>query len=229
MSKLIRTLMGLGIAAGLAGGTGFIVFAENVRTLVPDEKLQADAIVVLTGDEERIATGVRLMVEGRGRRLLISGVYPTTRMPTEVKRRIDGADAKRRELVRCCIDIGHEAMNTSGNAEEAREWVSSNGFRSLVLVTSGYHMLRGRTEFQRVMPDIVLIDYPVGPSRNLRLDTWWRHWPTARLLAGEYIKFLGAYARLAVWRTIGLSEGPTRPLPRPGDLPSASANSGSGQ
>jgi uncharacterized SAM-binding protein YcdF (DUF218 family) len=229
MAKRTRTMLGLGIAAVLAGGAGFVAFAHTVRSLTPDEHARADAIVVLTGDEARIATGVRLMVEGRGQRLLISGVHPTTRMPTELNRRIDGADAKRRALIRCCIDIGHEALNTSGNADEARRWVRSNGFRSLIVVTSSYHMMRSRTEFIRVMPDIVLTDYPVGPSRNLQLATWWQHWPTTRLLLGEYVKLLGATARHAVWRLLALAERQPAASRSPDNLPSASAKSGSGQ
>ncbi|MGE0765333.1 MAG: YdcF family protein [Hyphomicrobiaceae bacterium] len=226
MAKLIRTVTGLGLIGIVAGGLGFAMFADTVRKLAPSDDPRADAIVVLTGDEERIATGMRLMVEGRAQRLLISGVHPTTRMPTELRRRIRGADDERRALVGCCVDIGHEALNTSGNAEEARRWLRTNGFRSVIVVTSGYHMMRSRAEFARAMPDIDVVSYPVRASRNLQLDAWWRHWPTARLLMAEYVKFLGASARLAVWRVLALHDHePRSPLP-PGSLPSASANSG---
>ncbi|MEZ5818003.1 MAG: YdcF family protein [Hyphomicrobiaceae bacterium] len=229
MAKLVRTMLGLGLVGIVAGGMGFLAFASTVSGLAPAEDPRADAIVVLTGDEDRIATGVRLMVEGRAQRLLISGVHPTTRVPTELKRRIHGADAKRQALVRCCVDIGHEATNTSGNAAEARRWALSNGFHSLIVVTSSYHMLRSRTEFSRVMPDIELVSYPVRTSRNLNLEAWWRHWPTGRLLAGEYIKFLGSSARYALSRLVAANGAPEhRNLP-PGSLPSAAVNPGSGQ
>ncbi|MGD9803005.1 MAG: YdcF family protein [Hyphomicrobiaceae bacterium] len=223
----IRTWIGLGLVSMLAGGLGFVAFADTVRNLSPSDDPRADAIVVLTGDEDRIATGVRLMVEGRAQRLLISGVHPTTRMPTELNRRIDGADSARRAVVKCCVDIGHDALNTSGNAEEAHRWVRSNGFRSVIVVTSGYHMMRSRAEFARAMPDIEVVSYPVRTGRNLQLDVWWQHWPTARLLMSEYVKFLGASARLAIWRVLALREdAPHSPMP-PGSIPSASASSGS--
>ena len=224
MAKLIRSVIALAIVGSLAGGAGFWAFAENIRSLSPTPDPRADAIVVLTGDEERITSGVRLMVEGRAQRLLISGVHPTTRMPTELKRRIRGKDATREALVRCCVDIGHEAMNTSGNADEADRWARSNGFRSLIVVTSSYHMLRSQVEFARVMPDIHLVAHPVRVGRNLQLESWWRHWPTARLLIGEYVKFLGSSARLSVARLVTPApQSPRAPLP-PGSLPSASAN-----
>jgi uncharacterized SAM-binding protein YcdF (DUF218 family) len=218
--------MGLGLVGILAGGAGFVAFADMVRRLEPTPDPRADAIVVLTGDEDRIATGVRLMVEGRAHRLLISGVHPTTRMPTELKRRIDGADAARRNVVRCCVDIGHEALNTSGNAEEARRWVRANRFKSVIVVTSGYHMMRSRAEFARILPEIEVVSYPVRTGRNLQLDTWWQHWPTARLLMAEYVKFLGAFTRLAVWRVLSLRQDEPHPTLPPGSLPSASASSG---
>ena len=224
MSKLLRSLMVLALVGFVAGSAGFFAFAEAVRKLAPTADARADAIVVLTGDEERIATGVRLMVEGRGRRLLISGVHPTTRVPTELKRRIEGSDTAREALVRCCVDIGHHALNTSGNADEALHWANAHGFGSLIVVTSGYHMLRSLAEFGRAMPSTRLLIYPVTTSRNLRLDAWWRHWPTARLLAGEYVKLLGATARLAVARVLVPHHSGPPGTPPPVGLPSASAS-----
>jgi len=224
MAKLIRSVIALGMLGSSAGTAGFWAFAETVHKLSPALDPRADAIVVLTGDEERITAGVRLMAEGRAQRLLISGVNPTTRMPTELKRPVDGSDTTRDALVRCCIDIGHAAMNTSGNADETRQWVRSNGFRSLIMVTSSYHMLRSRAEFARVMPDIQLVSHPVRAGRNLQLESWWRHWPTARLLLGEYVKFLGSSARFSVARLVKPAPEPSRHVLPPGSLPSASAN-----
>ncbi len=224
MPKLIRSVIALGIIGSLAGAAGFWAFSDAVRNLAAPPDSRADAIVVLTGDEERITTGVRLMAEGRAQRLLISGVHPTTRIPTELKRPIQGSDSTREELLRCCIDIGHAAMNTSGNADEARQWVRSNGFRSLIVVTSSYHMLRSRAEFARAMPNIRLVSHPVRAGRNLQLENWWRHWPTARLLLGEYVKFLGSSARFSVARLVTPAPEPSRPALPAGSLPSAAAN-----
>jgi uncharacterized SAM-binding protein YcdF (DUF218 family) len=227
--KLIRLLIALGLAGVLVGVAGFLVFADWVVELVPHPEPRADAIVVLTGDEERIATGVRLLVEGRARRLLISGVHPSTRMPTEMKRRIHGNDATRQALVRCCIDIGHEALNTSGNADEAERWARTNGFRSLIVVTSNYHMPRSQIEFTRAMPDVRLLPHPVAAGRNVQLGEWWRHWPSARVLLAEYVKTLGSGARLAVARLMSHDESPPQGPTPPGSLPSASASARTGQ
>ena len=222
MAKLFRRLTALAVAGVLAGAAGFVAFAEIVRMQAPSKEARADGIVVLTGDEERISTGVRLMVEGRARRLLITGVHPGTRVPSELKRRIDGGDTRREAVVKCCVDIGHDATNTSGNADEARQWIDANGFRSVIVVTSGYHMLRSLAEFARALPDTRLEAYPVLTSRALHLERWWGHWPTARLLVGEYFKTLGAGAKLVIART--LTKGEHAAVKPAQGLPSASAN-----
>ncbi|MBS0243750.1 MAG: YdcF family protein, partial [Proteobacteria bacterium] len=80
MTKLVGRIAALAFVGLIAGGGGFFLFAERVRLLTADPEARADGIVVLTGDEERIATGVRLMIEGRGVRMLISGVNPSTRV-----------------------------------------------------------------------------------------------------------------------------------------------------
>lgn len=196
MTRLRRSLLVVCLLGGAAASGGFFVFADMVGRLKPDPAIAADAIVVLTGDEERINTGMRLMESGRGHRLLISGVHPSTRIPTELKQHIKGSAA----LIRCCVDIGREALNTSGNADEARHWAVSRGFASLIVVTSSYHLPRSLAEFQRAMPGMRLVGYPVVSGRQLRLETWWRSRSALRLLAGEYVKFLGAVVRLGFGR-----------------------------
>ncbi len=222
MPRLRRTLLALSVAGSIAGGAGFVAFADAVKRQSPQPRARADAIVVLTGDEQRISTGMQLMLAGRARRMLISGVHSATRMPTELKRHIDGGGIDQEALVKCCIDIGHFALNTSGNADEALQWTRRHGFRSLIVVTSAYHLPRSLIEFSRTMPDVTLLPYPAKTARNHRLETWWRHWPTARLLAGEYVKFLGASARLGLTRLIQEQPPGTSP-PGPEVRPAASA------
>lgn len=219
MGRLLKATFVLGLVAAAASGAGFLTFADGIRRLAPAQHAWADAIVVLTGDEDRIATGMKLMMEGRGRRLLISGVHPATKVPSELKRRIKGRDGEHTALVRCCVDIGHEALNTGGNADETRQWAREHGFGSLILVTSSYHVPRSLVEFERALPAVRLVAHPVPSSRALHLDAWWRHWPTARLLAGEYVKYLGSRARLALSRALPGVEGSSQPVPAGAEPP----------
>ena len=197
--KRRRTLFGLGwprllnfggLLAVLIAALGFIAFASSVPRNEATMAGSADGIVVLTGGASRIVDAVELLVSGRGKRLLISGVNPTT-TPEELTR--VNPDFER--LLDCCIDLGHDAANTIGNAVETGRWVRDRNFRSLIVVTSGWHMPRALIEIENELPDVRLITYPVVSDR-MRDDAWWSDAPTVRLLLIEYIKYIASYLRV---------------------------------
>lgn len=193
---MVWRLMGLMTGAVIAAlAAGFVGFAASVNWPWPASALTADGIVVLTGGDDRITAGLDLIAGHRGRRLLISGVNRTHRSPEELSRRIGEA------LPGCCIDLGYRAMNTIGNADEAREWTARWGFRSIMVVTSDFHMARSLTEFSRAMPGVKLIAHPV-PSRYVR-HPWWSSRVLAQSLAGEYVKFLASTVRFGASWMIG--------------------------
>lgn len=191
-------------AAGLALFAfvgGFVVFASSIGHYSAAAGVQADGIVVLTGGEHRLVEAARLLSEGRGKRLLISGANRLASRE-DLHRKSGLAPA----LFECCVDIGYDALTTSGNALEAKAWASGQRFTRLILVTSSYHMPRSLIELQRAMPDVVLIPFPVV-SGNFRTEQWWLHGATTRLLFSEYVKFLPSAARLGVVKLFGPWEG----------------------
>jgi uncharacterized SAM-binding protein YcdF (DUF218 family) len=210
MAKVLRALIPIAGITAVALTAGFYVFVGRVSSYAAIRGPRAaDGIVVLTGGEDRINAGIGLLAGRLGTRLLISGVHPLNSTPVELGHRIGGNLA----MYKCCVDLGHGALDTAGNAAEARGWVQNWGFRSLIVVTSSYHMPRSLAEFERVMPDVTLIPHPVT-SRHFALESWWRHYPTARLLASEYLKYLTSAARLGLARITGTLDRPT--VARPG-------------
>jgi uncharacterized SAM-binding protein YcdF (DUF218 family) len=189
---------------------GFVMFAVSVMREPERRELAADGIVVLTGGPIRIAEGSRLLAEGRARRLLISGVNPQTRR--EDLMRLSKLD---RRTFDCCVDVGYEALDTIGNAAEARAWAAKHQYTRLVIVTSNYHMPRSLAEMSRRMPAVELLAHPVM-AKSAGRRPWWVQPRVARDLASEYLKFLPAAARLAVsrimgsWRSSALAEAPER-------------------
>jgi uncharacterized SAM-binding protein YcdF (DUF218 family) len=173
---------------------GFLVFASVIARYTPAREARGDGIVVLTGGEHRLIEAARLLGEGRAGRLLISGVNRMT--SREDLQRKSGLNAR---LFECCVDIGYTAHDTSGNAEETKEWARARRFARLVIVTSSYHMPRSLTELGRAMPGVALVPYPVV-SRHLQTEHWWTNAGTARLLFSEYVKFLPSAARYAAAR-----------------------------
>jgi uncharacterized SAM-binding protein YcdF (DUF218 family) len=193
----------LGAALLVALIFGFVLFATTAGRKPPDRIADADGIVVLTGAEHRIAEGMRLLTLGRAKRLLISGVNPKTTRD-EIRRRNGGGE----RLFDCCVDIGYVAQDTVGNADEAMEWARAHGYRSLIVVTSSYHMPRSLAEIARVLPEAELIASPVVP-RNLAEQPWWLSASTMRILFSEYCKYLPAAAKLVAARLVRTLDGGT--------------------
>ena len=163
---------------------GFLRFADSVTTLKPPAEPKADAIVVLTGGYQRIDQAVGLLQKGAGKRLLISGVHPTT-TPRQIRKMTQGSA----DLFSCCVDIGHDAIDTIGNAEETSNWIHANGYRSVIVVTNNYHMPRSLAELSYVDPDIEFIPYPVVNS-DLKTRNWFTDPNAMRVMLAEYVKVL---------------------------------------
>ncbi|HYP11791.1 MAG TPA: YdcF family protein [Xanthobacteraceae bacterium] len=172
----------------LVGGFGYFIWE------LPDQQIEldrnADGIVVLTGGDSRVSDGLALLAAGRAKRLLISGVYTGT-TSSDIARQV--VDYNR--LLTCCVDLDYSAINTLGNAVGTRQWTLKNGFHSLIVVTSAYHMPRALAELSHQLPGVALIPYPVVSDR-LRVEPWWSNGATTKVVLSEYVKYLAAKLRM---------------------------------
>jgi uncharacterized SAM-binding protein YcdF (DUF218 family) len=187
MNRLIRRAILVLFAAYLAG---FAVFVARLP-VVPPRAVRADAIVALTGSDDRLYVAVALLEHGVGQRLLISGVHPSMSKPF-LRPLLHGGPR-----FDCCADLGFVATNTHGNAMEAAGWARMHGFHSLVVVTANYHMPRSLEEFSAAMPDIRLVPYPV--PEIIAAHRWWFDPLALRTLQYEYAKYLGSVALRTVY------------------------------
>jgi len=170
---------------------GFLRYAQTLGELSGQDDAQAtDAIVVPTGGAERIEAGLRLLQAGKAKKMLITGVHKGT--SAEMLQQLRGQYAP--QLFACCVELGTAAEDTAGNAAETAAWARKEGYKSLRLVTAAYHLPRSMVEFRRFMPGIELVGQPVFTG-SVRLDEWWRHPGTARLLAGEFNKYMASLVR----------------------------------
>ena len=145
---------------------------------------QSDGIVVLTGGNNRLKQGIKLLINKKAKKLFISGVY----RGNDVLRLL-AIQKQNPDEVLCCINIGYNATSTHGNAAETAEWVKNLGYKSIRLVTANYHMPRSLVLFRSAMPDIRIIPHPVYPSK-FKYNKWWLSSRTINLVIGEYFKYI---------------------------------------
>ena len=182
--KRIAKLTVFGILAVAACLQHFVLTLPQPRVGSPPP---TDGLVVPTGGQDRIQKGVMLLHNGAAQRMLITGVGQT--VSKQVLARQLNLHAGQLTTFRCCVDIEKAAMDTKGNAAAARKWAEANQYSTVRLVTANYHLPRASLEFGRLLPNYTIKIWPIIPP-DLQLNRWYIHWPTVRLLAKEYAKYL---------------------------------------
>ena len=144
--KAVSALM-IAVLIWLAGLWAFVTRVEQ-STPAPEPEVH-DGIVALTGSSvRRLAAATELLEEGKGKRLLVSGV-------NRQASRADILDVTKagKKVYDCCVDLGFMAADTVGNAQETAEWARAKGYESLIVVTADFHMPRAMLELRAAMPD----------------------------------------------------------------------------
>ena len=177
ISRLVSLLL-------LLYALGFVLFAFTLGKPAPATVARTDAAVVLTGGSGRIEHAIDVVRSGKAGRLLVAGADPAV-----TKRDLAARIAGSAKLLKCCVDLGSESVDTRSNAEEANRWLAKRRFSSLRLITSDWHMRRARYEFARVLGD----KYTIVPDA-VRTE------PSFLTLFGEYNKYV--LRRIAVWLEI---------------------------
>ena len=145
-----------------------------------------DGIVVLTGDQFRIAKGIELLKRNPNKKLLISGVNKNIN-PVDIMKEFPSSI----NFFQCCIDIGKDAKNTFENIIETFEWMKSNEFTSIIIVTSDYHLPRVKLEINRFIDNQQIFYEAVKTNESnsmLRL----------KKIILEYIKYIRTFLSIKI-------------------------------
>ncbi|MGH1376546.1 MAG: YdcF family protein [Alphaproteobacteria bacterium] len=179
--KLLKYGMTIGVLIWLIGYTLF-VFSVSVKTPIKNINT-TDAIIVLTGGQNRIDSALQLFAQSKTDKLFITGVHKDVSQD-DILQMWDG----NKPLKKCCIILGQKAKTTRGNALEAQEWIDQQqNINNIVLVTSAYHMDRALLEFNHALYNhkVTITPYPVMDNSNaLNTPSFWK------LTFSEYNKFI---------------------------------------
>jgi uncharacterized SAM-binding protein YcdF (DUF218 family)/glycosyltransferase involved in cell wall biosynthesis len=175
--------------------------AEPLRVAAAPKK--ADAIVVFAGGvgesgeagggyQERVKQAVDLYHQGFAPRMIFSSGYVFAFQEAEVMKSLAVANG----VPPAAITLEKEATNTRENVVLSERILHAQGWRSILLVSSPYHMRRALLTWRRAAPDIEVTPTPVPQSqfyahgRGASLEQvrgvvqeyaaivlyWWRGW-----------------------------------------------------
>ena len=147
--------------------------------------INTDGIVVLTGDKNRISEGINILKKNSNQRLLISGV--NKKISNSAIKSLYANDTETRQLFNCCIDFDKISTNTFENSREAYFWARDRQLKTLLIVTSNYHIPRVKLEFSRFFQKDSLYYKSVKVAKNDKSDI---SIEMIRKIIFEYIKYL---------------------------------------
>ncbi|CAH2031317.1 YdcF family protein [Trichlorobacter ammonificans] len=177
---IFKAFLSLLIIALLVVMALFVDFTYKTFSAAP-RLVQSDAIVVLAGGRGRIEEGVRLFREGKGNELFLVGVDPLVRK-SDLYRPAAGDPPYERVI------LEKTSRNTLENAIFARDILVQHNVRSILLITSRYHLKRAAILFRHALPrDVAIYPYPVD-SINVK-ERWWQHEGSFKLLFSEFYKY----------------------------------------
>ncbi|OGU14636.1 MAG: hypothetical protein A2076_06485 [Geobacteraceae bacterium GWC2_53_11] len=172
---LTLCIIGLVVVAAL-----FIDFTYKTFSYRQSSK-KADAIVVLAGGKGRVEEGVRLFRESRAEFLFFVGVDPSVRKSDLYRPRPGDPSADN-------VILEKSSRNTLENSIFGRDVIVQSKVRSILLITSRYHLKRASILFRHSLPKyITIIPYPVD-TVNLK-ESWWNHGGSFQLLFREFYKY----------------------------------------
>jgi uncharacterized SAM-binding protein YcdF (DUF218 family) len=139
---------------------------------VADAPRQADVIVVFAGGvgesgkagggyQERVKRAVELYRQGKASRMIFSSGYVFAFREAEVMSELAVAQG----VPASAIILETKAANTYKNVAFVKEILRREQWRSILLVSSPYHMRRALLTWRKVAPEITVVPSPVPKSQ----------------------------------------------------------------
>lgn len=168
------------------------VYSELPEAAKLDESFEpSDVIVCLTGGRGRIRKALELYEKGYGKTLYISGTDRQVQMREILKELKWVGPVDESHIV-----LENVSTNTIENAQQVRRFLEEQGLKSILLVTSIYHVRRAHYIFRKVLPRDVLIEVAWFEHGPFEETVWWKSYNGIWVTVTEFFKFFYAYLRL---------------------------------
>jgi uncharacterized SAM-binding protein YcdF (DUF218 family) len=161
--------------------------------ILSDPAERVDAVIAIGGDGiERITTARRLLQNGYGQWLIVSGgpYGPGLNSAFILRDQAQGAGVPPERIL-----IDDRAESTVDNAEGAARLMTARGLRSGVVLTSPYHTRRAAVVFSRIFSRMGLrVRVLAVDDGYFSVHRWWTRAFERRLVVREYgklVAFLG--------------------------------------
>lgn len=142
---------------------------------------KADAIVVLTGGKGRAEEGLNLLRAEAAGVLILSGVHEDADIDSIYLKKLSNREKFR-------IILEKRSKSTYENAIEVKRLLGAYNIRSIILITSLYHMKRADYIFSRVLPPGVRIETSSVSTPNFDESGWWSG-NSLFILLVEFVKY----------------------------------------
>lgn len=159
-----------------AGFLWFTLTLPGPAGIDPAQDEGTRVVIVPTGAAGRIERGLEILAADDAYVMLVTGVDPEVK-PGEFAAQFNVP----MDVMKCCVELGFDAVDTRGNAAETAAWLKAKNITSIRLVTTDWHMRRAANELRLTLPRTITIVEDAVPSE-----------PSLRILFLEYHKFFAS-------------------------------------
>lgn len=193
-SSILLKILLVSTVLWLTGCLYFFYYVINYINPPNINKLSSerDVVVIITGDNNRLDIGLKFLAQSNNDVALISGVG------AGVREEDLSLYYKKYPIKSKKITLGYLASNTAENAIETKIFMDLHNYKSLILVTSDYHMPRASILFKCIMPEFEITLYPIKQGLIFNKDMIYINYKMLRNLYLEYNKFIATYCKYSI-------------------------------
>ncbi|MBU9711530.1 YdcF family protein [Evansella tamaricis] len=164
---------------------GFLFWKAGTFLVIHNSPIPSDAVIVLSGYDNRMETGVSLITAGYGEHLILSD---SNFLDVDIA--IDAGIPEENIIYETLADSTYE------NAVFTKEIMLNLEFNSAIVVSSEFHMRRSKFIFEKVFQGTNMeLTYVSAQNSFFNANQWWENEFSRTIVFQEYIKLIGYWLK----------------------------------